>query len=94
MDDSFQKTGSGGDAKLHDEFHGTWEWKVDNFTTTTDKRYSHKFEIGTYIWQILMFPRGRKERSPDLAVYLDASEAQLTPLHMNPKAVFTFTLPG
>eukprot|EP00798_Chlamydomonas_sp_ICE-L_P022134 gene22134-29196_t len=89
---SFQEPGSSGDARPHDEFHGTWEWKVNNFTTASDKIYSDKFEIGTYIWRILMWPRGRKERSPDLAVYLDASEAQYTPLHMSPKAVFTLTL--
>eukprot|EP00798_Chlamydomonas_sp_ICE-L_P021719 gene21719-28739_t len=89
---SVQEPGSSGDAKPHNEFHGTWEWKVDNFTTATDNKYSDKFEIGTYIWRILMWPRGIEERSPDLAVFLDASLAQYTPLRMCPKAVFTFTL--
>ncbi len=42
------------------------------------------------IRRILIFPRGNN--SSFLSAYLDAPEAQYTPLHMSPKAAFILTL--
>lgn len=74
-----------------DPYTGSYEWRIDNFSKNTEgKLYSEKFEIGTYFWRMLVFPRGNKVQS--LSVYLDAPEATYTPLHMSPKAAFKLVL--
>lgn len=69
----------------------TYLWTITNFSKVTEpKFYSEKFEIGTYLWRILIFPKGNKADS--FSVYLDAAEATYTPVNMSPRASFKLIL--
>lgn len=87
-----QETSTSVENKLSDDpYTGSYEWKIESFTKNSEnKLYCDKFEIGTYFWRMLVFPRGNKVQS--LSVYLDAPEATYTPLHMSPKAAFKLIL--
>ncbi|KAL6758807.1 hypothetical protein V8C86DRAFT_1411207 [Haematococcus lacustris] len=83
--------------RTDDELTGSYTWRILNFRNcSTDRQYSEKFDIGTYIWRFLVFPRGNLNNNKDpgnwLAVYLDAPEATYTPLSMSPKAKFSLVL--
>eukprot|EP00877_Chromochloris_zofingiensis_P003568 jgi/Chrzof1/13211/Cz07g24170.t1 len=70
---------------------GSFTWTIPGWSTLgAEKLYSDKFEIGTYIWRLLVFPKGNKQDF--LSVYLDAPEAAWTPAHMNPRATFRLVL--
>uniref|UniRef100_A0A7S3QRP1 ubiquitinyl hydrolase 1 n=1 Tax=Dunaliella tertiolecta TaxID=3047 RepID=A0A7S3QRP1_DUNTE len=68
------------------ERKGSYTWRIPNFLNCNkDKLYSECFEIGTYIWRLLTFPKGR---DGCLAIYLDAPEASSTPSNLSPSAAF------
>uniref|UniRef100_A0A7S0WIA5 ubiquitinyl hydrolase 1 n=1 Tax=Chlamydomonas leiostraca TaxID=1034604 RepID=A0A7S0WIA5_9CHLO len=72
---------------------GEHEWVINDFSKRADEKiYSEKFDIGTYIWRMLVFPSGNRAGSNFLSVFLDAPEAQYTPAHLNPKASFKLIL--
>eukprot|EP00210_Caulerpa_lentillifera_P006759 g6459.t1 len=72
------------------EWTGTYTWHVKNWTQLKDKKvYSPEFEIGSYSWRLLAFPKGNSsQETSDIAVYLDFPEAPFTPPQMCPKANF------
>eukprot|EP00210_Caulerpa_lentillifera_P006772 g6471.t1 len=77
--------------EIKSEWTGTYTWRVENWTQLKDKKvYSPEFEIGSYSWRLLVFPRGNdSQRMSDyIAVYLDFPEAPFTPPQMCPKAKF------
>jgi len=73
------------------EWTGEYTWAIRNFSHIKERKlYSETFEVGTYSWRLLIFPKGNDNarQADHVAVYLDFPEASYTPPHMSPKAHF------
>eukprot|EP00803_Ostreobium_quekettii_P004318 evm.model.scf_1518.4 EVM.evm.TU.scf_1518.4 scf_1518:22440-34055(-) len=91
VEDARDGGASASGATTSSDWSGEYTWSIPNVSSLKDRKlYSERFEIGTYSWRLLVFPRGNDNaRQPDhIAVYLDFPEAPYTPPHMCPKAHF------
>ncbi|KAG2490856.1 hypothetical protein HYH03_010774 [Edaphochlamys debaryana] len=70
------------------ENSGFYEWVLPNFAKLTDKQISETFEIGTYLWKLLCFPKQNSQPYRHVSVFLEYPEASYTPATLNPKANF------
>ncbi|KAG2434916.1 hypothetical protein HYH02_012114 [Chlamydomonas schloesseri] len=75
---------------METESTGHYEWEIPNFAklTQADKQVSEIFEIGTYLWRMLCFPRQNAAPHRHVSVFLEYPEASFTPGHLSPKASF------
>jgi len=83
-----------------DEWSGSYTWRID-FEELEDyeigkKKYSPKFEVATYFWRLLLFPRGnavpQAGQRETVSVFLDAPDASVYSTQMSPSASFTLHL--
>ncbi|GIL82845.1 hypothetical protein Vretimale_8198 [Volvox reticuliferus] len=80
---------SGGTAKpMETEYSGHYEWELRNFLKLSEKQTSETFEIGTYLWRLLCFPRQNQHPWRHVSVFLEYPEAHYTPVNLSPKASF------
>ncbi|EFJ41244.1 hypothetical protein VOLCADRAFT_40312, partial [Volvox carteri f. nagariensis] len=63
-------------------------WELRNFLKLTDKQTSETFEIGTYLWCLLCFPRQNMQPWRHVSLFLEYPEAHYTPVNLSPKASF------
>eukprot|EP00201_Polytomella_parva_P013219 CAMPEP_0175052924 /NCGR_PEP_ID=MMETSP0052_2-20121109/8631_1 /TAXON_ID=51329 ORGANISM="Polytomella parva, Strain SAG 63-3" /NCGR_SAMPLE_ID=MMETSP0052_2 /ASSEMBLY_ACC=CAM_ASM_000194 /LENGTH=666 /DNA_ID=CAMNT_0016317385 /DNA_START=144 /DNA_END=2141 /DNA_ORIENTATION=+ len=82
------------DSNISNKYEGVYHWHIPDIFRHP-KLYSDLFEIGTYTWRMLIFPRGLPQdinNRNNVSVFLDAPEAPYTPSFLTPHAQFTITL--
>ncbi|GLC41652.1 hypothetical protein PLESTB_000692700 [Pleodorina starrii] len=70
------------------EYSGSYEWELPMFVKMTERQVSETFEIGTYLWRMLCFPRQNTPPHRHVSLFLEYPEAQYTPPNLSPKASF------
>ncbi|KXZ54806.1 hypothetical protein GPECTOR_4g877 [Gonium pectorale] len=77
---------------METEHSGFYEWEIRNFAKLDGKQVSETFEVGTYLWKLLCFPKQNQAPYKYVSVFLEYPEAMFTPHNLSPKATFKLTI--
>ncbi|MED6205901.1 hypothetical protein PIB30_022032 [Stylosanthes scabra] len=90
MEVKVESTGTVDAPEAYDPQSGKFTWTIKDFSRRRRKLYSDSFQVGSYRWRILVFPKGNNVDR--LSVYLNVADSRLLSYGWSGYAQFSLTV--